>query len=53
MKTQYISTLSQEIQSQIKADLQSIGLNAQDIEIAMNSRLSDLEDTINISKYLA
>lgn len=52
MKTNYINTLSEEIQSQIKADLQSLELGSTDVELAMNSRLCDLEDTIDINKYL-
>lgn len=52
MKTNYINTLSEEVQSQIKVDLQSLELDNSDIERAMNSRLCDLEDTIDINKYL-
>lgn len=50
--TNYIHTLPASIQDDIKAELLTIGLNQDNIEIALNSRLSDLEDTININKYL-
>ena len=51
-KTRYIITFSNEIQKEIKADLLKIGLTKEDIENALSSRLCDLEDTINIQKYL-
>ena len=50
--TMYISTMSITTQNSIQADLQSIGLGIDDVSTAMNSRLCDLEDTINIEKYL-
>lgn len=50
--TDYIYTLPSSIQDSIKAELYNISLNHTDIEIAMNSRLCDLSDTININQYL-
>lgn len=52
MKTNYITTLSEDTQNEIRSDLQSQGYGNSDIETAMNSRLTDLEDTIDIKKYL-
>jgi hypothetical protein len=60
MKNQFISTLSNETQENIKKDLilafTELELTQEEIqetlENALNSRLSDLEDTININKYL-
>jgi SOS response regulatory protein OraA/RecX len=51
MKNVFIRTLSEEIQTKIKAELIQLGLDNEDIENAMDSRLSDLADTININKY--
>jgi hypothetical protein len=52
MKTTYINQLQQATQEEIKKELQSLNLDTQDIENALNSRLCDLEDTIDINKYL-
>jgi hypothetical protein len=52
MKTQYVRTLPQETQESIEKDLKAQQLNKEDIEAAMDSRLCDLSDTININKYL-
>lgn len=48
----YVCELSNEIQDQIKNDLIEIGIEGEDLELAMNSKLTDLEDTINIKAYL-
>ena len=52
MRTAYICTLDGKIQSAIRNDLTELGLCAEDISRAMDSRLCDLEDTIDIEKYL-
>lgn len=52
MRTTYICTLDGKIQSAIRSDLTELGLCAEDISRAMSSRLCDLEDTIEIGKYL-
>lgn len=52
MKTTYISLLSNDIQEAIERELRQLGLDDEDIELAMSSRLCDLEDTIDIEKYL-
>ena len=49
LNTQYIHTLPAATQLQIKSQLISIGLTNDDIQIAMNSRLCDLSDTINLN----
>lgn len=50
MKSIYIYQLPDMIQDQIKNEL--ISLNLTTIEDALSSRLCDLEDTININKYI-
>ncbi|MCH4826639.1 hypothetical protein [Planococcus halocryophilus] len=60
MKTKYISQLPTEMVTAIYKDVQDslyeIGLRdtelSDSVESAMNSRLCDLEDTIDITKYL-
>ncbi|MFS1518533.1 hypothetical protein V1503_19030 [Bacillus sp. SCS-151] len=60
MKTMYVNQLSNETQEQIKNDLiqalSQLQLDTEElnesIEDAMNSRLVDLEDTIDIKKYI-
>ena len=57
--TQWICSLDETIQSEIKSDIE-VALNFIDnkeykadlVNAALNSRLCDLEDTIDISKYL-
>lgn len=60
MKTTYICQLPQQTQDAIKNDVEthliSEGLNGQElqdaVQNALNGRLADLEETIDISKYL-
>lgn len=59
MKTTFIQSLPISTQNEIKKDLQKalqgITLDTsieEEIETAMGCRLCDLEDTININKYL-
>ncbi|MBB6454401.1 hypothetical protein HNQ94_002883 [Salirhabdus euzebyi] len=51
-KTTFIALLPSKIQQEIYEELKRVGLSQEDIQNAMDSRLSDLEDTINITKYL-
>lgn len=51
-KTIYVVLLPSKIQEEIYEELKRLGLSQEDIQNAMDSRLSDLEDTINITKYL-
>ena len=46
MKTDYICTLDIEIQNSIKAKLIAKGITGEDLELAMNSRLCDLEEVL-------
>ena len=46
--TSHIQTLPEEAQAKIKSELIRTGLAPADIKEAMNSRLCDLADTINI-----
>lgn len=52
MKTMYINQLPNTIQEDILKELSILGFSTEDIDNAMNSRLCDLSDTININKYL-
>ena len=52
MKHKYISEFSQRTQIAIERDLREVLNNQEDVELAMNSRLIDLEDTIKISTYI-
>lgn len=52
MKTKYIAQFPLEVQEKINEELIALGLNREDIERAMSSRLCDLEDTIDITSYL-
>lgn len=58
-KTMYVSSMCNENQESIKAELRAsleVDYQGEELEEAiengMNSRLCDLEDTIDISKYL-
>lgn len=48
----YVLQLSEERQEIIKSELYQVGLEYDEIEIAMSSRLCDLTDTINIANIL-
>ena len=48
-KTVYICQLSEADQQVIRNQLVNAGLSENDIEIAMDGRLCDLEDTIKIN----
>lgn len=50
-KTAYIATMTEKIQEEIKQDLIYAGIAGENLTRAMNSRLCDLEDVINIEKY--
>ena len=50
--TTFVCCLDNESQKSIRRDLENLGLCAEDVALAMNSRLCDLEDTIDINKYL-
>jgi uncharacterized protein Smg (DUF494 family) len=52
MKTVFIHQLAEEVQNQIKAELNNLGFDQEDILNALDSRLSDLQDTIDISIYV-
>lgn len=44
----YVAELNEETQNKIRKQLVAAGLDNEDIETAMNSKISDLEETINI-----
>lgn len=51
-KTIYISQLPTKVQVAIKKELKAGGIKGELLNDAMNGRLCDLEDTINIHPYL-
>lgn len=50
-KTTYIYLLTNNIQQAIEDELRET-LSEQEIQLALSSRLCDLEETININKYI-
>lgn len=50
-KFDFVCTLPHEVQAAIKHELEK-AVDAEDLAFAMNSRLIDLEDTIDINLYL-
>lgn len=52
-KSLYVNMLNASIQKAIIEELKRIGLDDQEIKIAITSRLYDLEDTIDINKILS
>lgn len=49
--TRYIWTLSQEEQQLIYERLLMAGIDGEDVERAMDGRICDLEDTIDVSDW--
>lgn len=49
--TRYIWTLSQDEQAAIYTALLLAGIEGEDLELAMNGRVCDLEDTIDIEEW--
>lgn len=49
--TRYIWSLTQEEQAVIYTALLLAGIEGEDLELAMNGRICDLEDTIDISDW--
>lgn len=52
MLTKFIWTLPQDVQCEIRHALILAGIEGEDVERAMDSRLCDLEDAINVTKFL-
>lgn len=52
-RTTYICQLSAKYQDQIREKLTEKGINKEDIETALNSRLCDLEEVLNIEEVLS
>lgn len=52
MVTAFIVTLKTELQRQIRDELIKKGLASDDVEKAMNSRLCDLENTIDVYRFI-
>jgi hypothetical protein len=53
IKTRYVAQLSPEAQALTRELLEMEGLNEDDIEVAMDSRLCDLTDTINVNDVIS
>ena len=51
-KSSYVDELSTSAQNKIRKELSKVVSSEEDIEKGMHSKLSDLEDTIEIDKYL-
>jgi hypothetical protein len=51
-KTNFITTLSEDIRNQIIVLLENKGFSSEEISVALDGRLSDLDDTIDISKLI-
>lgn len=51
MKTRYIYTLSVDIQEKITNAARNLGYSQDEIEIMLNCRLCDLEDTLGGLDY--
>ena len=49
--TRYIWTLSQQEQQLIYERLLEAGITDEDLELALDGRVCDLEDTINIEEW--
>ena len=49
--TRYIWTLTQAEQAAIMHALLLAGVEGEDLELAMNGRICDLEDTIDIAEW--
>lgn len=52
VSNQFICMLDEITQIAIRQELELIGLDAHEIEIAMDSKLCDLSDTIDVNKYI-
>lgn len=50
-KTAFIVTLPIKIQEDIFKCLESTGISKEDVQNAMDSRLCDLEELINVKRY--
>jgi hypothetical protein len=48
----YVSQLNSKDQEAIKRALKKAGIQGEDLENAMDSKVVDLEDTINVKKIL-
>ena len=51
MFTRFIYTLPQSIQQEIYLALLLAGIEGEDLELAMSSRVCDLEDTIDVRDW--
>lgn len=49
--TTFICTLDNHVKAEIEKDLRAVGHSEADIQNALDSRLCDLEDKIDIQKY--
>lgn len=52
MRFKYVLELSKEIQEKIEAALIEAGIEGEDLERGMASKVVDLEDTINVKEII-
>ena len=50
--TRYVYTLSEDTQEEIREELRRAQLSEKEIEIAMSGRVCDIEDVIDITRFL-
>lgn len=51
-KTTYIFALPDSVQAEIRDALRARGLSHEDVERGMDGKLCDLEDTVDIGRWL-
>lgn len=51
MKSYYVCTYPKHVQHEIARELIRAGVHGEDFKRAMNSRLCDLEDTIDVRRW--
>ncbi|MGX9933613.1 hypothetical protein ACW0KB_20700 [Virgibacillus salarius] len=49
--TTFIYLLDDNVKAEIEKDLRATGISEEDVQSGLDSRLCDLEDTIDIQKY--
>ncbi|CEI82953.1 hypothetical protein BN997_02842 [Oceanobacillus oncorhynchi] len=49
--TTFIWLLDDNVKAEIEKDLRATGISEEDVQRGLDSRLCDLEDTIDIQKY--
>ena len=50
--TEYIELLPERVQREIAEELERVGIEGEDFERAMSSRVCDLEDTVDVRRWI-